>query len=448
MTSRGEGEMSITLVLGQILWADTTQAPLPGWGVAIEGQRVLETAPGDALRARFSQADIVEAGDCVITPAFVNAHHHMYGVLAHGIPLDAAPAGFWAFLEDYWWPRVEDRLSHELIAAATEWACLDMVRSGVTTFYDCLEAPYALPGALDVAAEVVRRWGLRGVLSFEATQRVSTDNGALGLKENADFIDACRARGGLVSGMMCFHTTFTCDAGFIRQAFALAAERQARIHMHLSEGSYEPEYCLARFGRRPVAYYQGLGVLGSHILASQCVQVEPDEIAVLSREGVHVSHQPLSNCEVGGGFAPVPEMLAAGIPVALGSDGYINSMFEIMRGASLIPKARLRDPGTMPAAVTWTMATQNGARALGFDDLGRLAPGKQADLLLISADFPSPLTTHNLADQTLLWRNSGDIRGVMCAGRWLMRDGEVLGADPAAVRARTSAAASQLWGAG
>jgi cytosine/adenosine deaminase-related metal-dependent hydrolase len=431
-----------------MLWADTSLAPQPGWGVAIEGEQVIDAAPNASLRARFPGATVVEAGDCVLTPALVNAHHHMYGVLAHGIPLDEAPAGFWPFLEDFWWPRVEDQLTHELITAAAEWACLDMIRSGVTTFYDCLEAPYALPGALEAEAEVVRRWGLRGILSFEATQRVSVENGELGLRENAGFIDACRARGGLVSGMMCFHTTFTCDSNFIRRAFALAAERDARIHMHLSEGTYEPEYCLTRFGRRPVAYYEHLGVLSPRVLASQCVQVDASEIAILSREGVQVSHQPLSNCEVGGGFAPVPEILAAGINVALGTDGYINRFFEVMRAAALIPKARLQEPGIMPAAAVWTMATQNGARALGFDDLGTLSPGNQADLLLVAADLPTPLTVGNLAEQMLLHCNPSDLRGVMCAGRWLLANGQVLGMDEVAVRARVAEAAARLWEAG
>ena len=437
--------MPITLILGQMLWADTTQPPQPGWAVAVEGDSVLAIGSHTDLCTRFPDADVVEATDCVITPAFVNAHHHMYGVLAHGIPLEEAPAGFWPFLEDFWWPRVEDRLTGDLIAAATEWACLEMVRSGVTTFYDCLEAPHAIPGALEVEAEVVRRWGLRGVLSFEATERVSPENGALGLRENADFIAACRARGGLVSGMMCFHTTFTCPADFIRRAFALAAERGAKVHMHLSEGTYEPRYCLDHFGLRPVVYYDRLGVLGDHVLASQCVQVDAEEIAILARHGVHVSHQPLSNCEVGGGFAPVPEMLEAGINVALGTDGYVNNFFEVMRAAALMPKARLRDPGAMPAEVVWTMATQNGARALGFDDVGRLAPGHQADLLLIAADLPTPLASHNLADQLLLWRNPRDLRGVMCAGRWLLRAGKVVGVEEETVRARVAEAAARLW---
>jgi cytosine/adenosine deaminase-related metal-dependent hydrolase len=440
-----ETPMSVTLVLGRMLWGDTARAPQPGWGVALEDGHVVAAADHAELQARFPTAEVVDATDCVITPSFVNAHHHMYGVLAHGIPLDEAPSGFWSFLEDFWWPKVEDRLTHELIAAATDWACLEMVRSGITTFYDCLEAPYALPGALEVAADVVRRWGLRGVLSFEATQRVSAENGELGLWENATFIDRCRALDGLVTGMMCFHTTFTCSPGFIQRAFDLAAERGKRVHMHLSEGIHEPEYCLERYGLRPVAHYNRLGTLGKHVLASQCVQVDAEEVAMLARHGVHVSHQPLSNCEVGGGFAPVPEMLAAGVNVALGTDGYVNNFFEVMRAAALIPKARLQDPGVMPAHTVWCMATQNGARALDFARLGILSAGAPADLLLIRADLPTPPTQHNLADQLLLWRNPRDLRGVMCAGEWRLWEGEVVGADEEAVRARVVQAANQLW---
>lgn len=437
--------MSVTLVLGQMLWPDTTQPPRPAWGIAVEGDRVVGVGPNTDLRTRFPNATVVDATDCVVTPAFVNAHHHMYGVLAHGIPLEEAPAGFLPFLNEFWWPRIEDRLTHDLIAAAVDWACLEMVRSGITTFYDCLEAPYAIPGVLEVEAKTVRRWGLRGVLSFEATERVSAENGDLGLRENASFIDACRMQGGLVSGLVCFHTSFTCSAEFIRRAFALAEERGARIHMHLSEGTYEPEYCQAHFGGRPVAYYDRLGVLGSHVLASQCVQVSAEEIAILAGHGVHVSHQPLSNCEVGGGFAPVPEMLAAGVNVALGTDGYVNNFFEVMRAASMMPKARLLNPGTMPAGTVWTMATQNGAQALGFSDLGTLAPGHQADLLIMTTDLPTPLAPHNLADQLLLWRNPQHLRGVMCAGRWLLRDGQVVGVDEMEVRARVAEAALRLW---
>ena len=437
--------MTDILILGQYLWADTTRPPQRDSGVLIQANRVAAVGANADLLSQHPNAQRIDARDCVITPALVNAHHHMYGVLAHGIPLEAAPAGFWPFLENFWWPRVEDQMTHELVQAATDWACLEMIRSGVTTFYDCLEAPNAIPGALEAEGRVVHRRGLRGVLSFEATQRAGADNGELGLRENADWIARCKETGGLVSGLMCFHTSFTCSADFIRQAFSLAHDLHARVHMHVSEGTYEPEYCLRQFGMRPLAYYDQMGVLGQHVLASQCVQIDAAEMDILAARGVHVSHQPLSNCEVGGGFSPVPEMLRRGVNVALGTDGYVNNLFEVMRAAALVPKARLLDPGVMPAATVWSMATQNGARALGFDDLGTLVPGNQADLLLMSGDLPTPLEEHNLPEQLLLYRNPSDLKAVMCAGRWLLRDGQVVDVDETAIRDRVSDAAARLW---
>ena len=107
-----------------------------------------------------------------------------------------------------------------------------MLRSGITSFYDCLEAPHALPGALLAQKAIVDKRGLRAILSFEATERVSPHNGQLGLQENAAFIDYCQREGGLVQGLMCFHTTFTCSSSFIRQAFAMGRERGVLTHCH------------------------------------------------------------------------------------------------------------------------------------------------------------------------------------------------------------------------
>jgi cytosine/adenosine deaminase-related metal-dependent hydrolase len=154
---------------------------------------------------------------------------------------------------------------------------------------------------------------------------------------------------------------------------------------------------------------------------------------------------PLSNCEVGGGIAPVPDMLAAGVTVGLGSDGYITDMFEVMRGSFLIHKAHRQDPRVMPANVVWRLATEGGAQALGLERVGRLAEGWQADLQLIDSALPTPVEPWNLYDQLLLYRSRRDVRAVMVAGEWRVRDGVVLGADEAALRARAHAAAQRLW---
>jgi cytosine/adenosine deaminase-related metal-dependent hydrolase len=435
-----------TLILPEFLIADPGQPPQRDWGVRVVGERVEAVGPNADLRQEYPGDDVVEAPGQTLSPGFVNAHAHLYGVLAHGLPLAKAPSGFWPFLEDFWWPLVEDRLDHEMICAATDSVMVEMLRSGTTTVYDCLEAPYSLPGCLPAQAEVARARGMRAVLSFESTERVSQENGQLGLKENADFVRACRQAGGLVSGLMCFHTTFSCSAKFIQQAFEMGSELAVPVHMHCSEGVHEPEYALKHFGLRPIEYYDSLGVAGPGMLASQCVQLSEREVMLMAESGIRMTHMPLSNCEVGAGVAPVPELLEAGVTVGLGSDGYVNDFFEVVRGAFLIHKAYKQDPRVMPANVVWYLATEGGARALGLEKVGRLAPGWQADLQLIDTRLPTPAEEHNLYDQLVLWRNHTHVRFVMVAGAVRVRDSVVLGADEEMIRARTHVAARTLWG--
>lgn len=433
------------IILPQYLIVTPHKPPQRNWGARIVGSQVVAIAPNADLRVQYPEDELIEAPHSVLAPGFVNAHVHLYGVLAHGIPLANAPSGFWAFLNDFWWPLVEDALDTEMICAATDWVCAEMLRSGITSFYDCLEAPHAIPDALLAQKEVVERRGLRGILSFEATERVNPANGQLGLQENAQLIDLCQKEGGLVQGLMCFHTTFTCSADFIRQAFEMGAERGVLTHMHCNEGVHEPEYALQHFGKRTLEYYDDLGVTGSGMMASQCVQLSDRERAIIAEKGIKVTHMPLSNCEVGGGIAPVPEQLAAGVTVGLGSDGYINDFFEVMRGAFLIHKAYQQNPQVMPAHQVWYLATEGGARALGLEKVGRLEPGWAADLQLIDATLPTPAAVHNLYEQLLLWRNHSHVSDVMVAGQWRVRDGVVLDADLGQMRTRVHENAERMW---
>jgi cytosine/adenosine deaminase-related metal-dependent hydrolase len=437
--------MEPTLILPQWLILHGDRPPERDWGVLIEGDLIREVGPKQQLLDRHPEADRWQAPEAVLAPGFVNAHTHLYGVLAHGIPLERAPSGFWSFLEEFWWPLVEDRLDHEMISAATDLQCARMLLSGVTSFYDCTEAPSALPGVLSAQAEVVNRWGIRGVLSFEATERVSPENGQLGLEENAQFIQTSRDAFPLVSGLMCFHTTFTCSAEFIQRAVDMGQELKVPVHMHCAEGTYEPEHALANYGQRTMHYYEELGVLGTHTLASQCVQVDASEIRIMAERGVAMTHMPLSNCEVGGGIAPVPELVEAGVTVGLGSDGYIDDFFEVMRGAFLIHKASHQDPRVMPAGLVWKLATEAGAKAIGLEKVGRIEAGWQADLQLIDAHLPTPLSQHNLFEQLLLYRDADDVKATIVAGRVQVRAGQLTTGDWDELRANAHAAAERLW---
>lgn len=428
-------------------WLITTpkSPPKHQWGIRVERDLITDIDENSVLVEKYSGDERVQAEGKILAPGFVNAHSHLYGVLAHGIPLDRAPSGFWPFLEEFWWPLIEDRLDSDMINASTEYRCAQMLDSGVTSFYDCTEAPNAIPGCLSSQAEVVRRWGMRGILSFEATERINKENGLLGLEENRQFTEDCQRQGGLVSGLICHHTTFTCSREFIQKADQIAADLGVALHAHVSEGTYEPAHCLENYGMRTINYYQEMGVASERLIASQCVQIDQEEIEILAENQVKMTHMPLSNCEVGGGIAPVPQLVEAGVTVGLGSDGYIDDFFEVMRGAFLIHKAAHQDPRVMPADLVWYLATEGGAKALGFDKVGRIEKGWQADLQLIETNLPTPIQEHNLYEQVLLYGNAEAVQSVWVAGENKVSEGSVVGADWATLKENTRQAALKLW---
>ena len=427
------------------LISEPSKEPKQNWGVRVYDGKIQSVAPNEELEIKFSKDEIFLAKDKVLMPGFVNGHMHMYGVLAHGIPMESAPADFWSFLEKFWWPLIEDKIDHEMISSATEWLCSEMLLSGTTTFCDVLEAPLSLPDSLLLEKEIIEKRGLRALLSFEANERSGPQVAQKGIEENIRLIEK-NVEGALVSGFMSVHTTFTCSDDFLKQAFELAEANNVMFHAHCNEGAYEGDWCEKTFGHRTFEHYEKLGINGPRFLASQCVHLSEREIELISSSGTRCVHMPLSNCEVGGGIAPIPELLEKDVCISLGSDGYINDMFEVMRGAFLIHKARLQDPGTMLADQVFEMATLQGAKALGLDNVGALEPGFVADLQLIDANFPTPLSEENLIEQVILHRSGNHVDSVMIDGVWKLKNGEILGVDLEKQRESIHRQAKRLWG--
>lgn len=431
------------LILGKYL--------LPGggviqdnWGLAIEGGTIITVGDNETLKNDYPEFEILDRTDSILSPGFVNAHMHAYGILSHGITPPVEIEDFESFLDDFWWPLVENRLDSAMIEASGRASALELVNSGVTTFCDVLEAPNAIPGGLELFAGVIDAIGIRAVLSFEACERMSPENGLAGLEENRSFFLKYRKHP-LISGMMCIHTTFTCSKRFISKAAALAREIGSGIQMHLNESRYEPDWCLKQHSKLPVELYDELGYLGPDVLASQGVKLTPEEIVILQKRGVNLVHVPLSNCEVGGGFSPVPDMLEQGINVGLGTDGYINNFFEVMRGAFLMHKANQENPEAMPAELVYRMATENGAKALGILGGGRLEADAAADVITIKADFPTPVNHKNIFGQLILYRNPANVQDVCINGRFVKRDGVLVDVDIEKVRADACRQAERLW---
>lgn len=414
------------------------------WGVKVEGNRITQVGPNSTLTAGPGDT-VVDATTRMVAPGFVNGHMHMYGSLSHGITTDALVTNFSNFLDDFWWPYVENRVDRPLAALTARWAAVEMIRSGITSFTDIVEAPNAIPGVLEAEAAEIEKAGLRAFLSFEACQRMSEENAQLGLKENADFVKNHNKDGALVQGMMCVHTLFTGDKAYMKQAKAMAKELGCDIHMHMSESVFEPTWTMEHYGQTPVDAYDEIGFLDDKTFISQVVQVSDPELDTLAARGARAVSMPISNCEVGGGIAPISAMIDKGMKVGLGTDGYVNNFFEVMRAAFLIHKAYQQSTEVMPANLVYRMATSLGADAMGLPDAGRLQEGCLADIITIELDTPTPINESNVYDQLVLFRNPENVNDTMVNGNFVMRDKRLLTIDEEATKAQLREAAAKFW---
>lgn len=401
---------------------------------------ILSNEKIDALMQSQKTMELLGGNDAIVLPGFINAHMHQYGILSHGIPCKAHFTDFEGFLKAYWWPCIEDRITGAEVAATTLCSAVEMLRSGITGFCDTLEAPFIEDETLCRQADLIEKIGMRGIVSLESSQRVNDVNGRRCLEENRNAVRYARKNLKLVRAAISTHTTFTCSPEFIRQAAEIARAEEAILQFHLSESGYEPS-----LAPRPTGIYRDNGALGKHVIASQCVAIDGQEIEWLQESGTKVVHMPLSNCEVGGGFAPVPQMLERGIEVALGSDGYINDFFTVMKGTFLLHKANHKKTDVMPAKQVFRMATEYGAKSLGFERCGLLEKGYCADFLVLQDSYPSPVTRENIYDQIVVYGEKERVLDVVIAGQNLLHNGKLLTIDEKNVIADTRAVTAEFW---
>lgn len=438
--------MGTLITDGFLITMDEKNPIINDGAVYFENERIVEVGGSDELKRKYPSAEKINAKGKIIMPGLISSHSHFYGILAHGIPFKGEVESFIEILEKFWWPYVEDKMNKDLIYKATLASSLEMIKSGTTCTADILEAPYAIPGALDVEAKALKEIGMRAVLSFEATERISKENGKMGIQENLNFIKKWNHKDELIKGMFCVHTTFTCSQEMLKEVRELANKYDAGIHIHLEEGAFETMHSIVKYRKLPVEFYEEIGFLGPDVLASQCVHIKPKEIQIFKKYDVKVAHMPLSNLEVAGGIAPIPQMLESGLTIGLGSDGYIVDMFEVMRAAFLIHKGYLQNALVMPASTVLKMATINGAKSIRMEkDIGSIAPGKKADIIIIDSRLPTPITPANFYDQLVVYCDGDFVNTVIINGKIIMQDRKLISMDEEKIKEECRKAALELW---
>ncbi len=364
-------------------------------------------------------SEVIDGSDHLAMPGFFNAHTHAAMTFERGWA-DDLPFDRW--LNERIWVA-ESALTAEDVRWGAYLAAAEMIRGGTVGFCD----HYFF---MDEVARVVEESGLRATLAWCVFGMGEGTEVGRGLPETVDFVQRWQgAADGRIKTVLGPHSPYACPADFLVTVAARSAELDVGLHLHLAEFRDQLEASLARHGKTPVRYLADLGVLDRPTIAAHCIWITPEDIALLAEKRTHVVQCPNTHMKLGMGVTPVPELLAAGVDVALGTDGPGSNndldMLEECRLATLLQKSHHLSPTILPAEDALRLATQGGARAMGFAQSGVIAEGRPADLILLDLRKPHLRPRHNLLSNVVYAAKSPDVSYVIVDGQVLLKDGRL-----------------------
>ncbi len=425
-------QVSTVVAGGIVVTVDGARNVYSPGAVAIDGTSIVAVGTAADITARFSGAEQINAAGSVVIPGLINAHSHAPMVLYRGLADDLR---LQEWLENYIFPAEARTVSREMVRAGTRLAVLEMIQSGTTAYADMYYFEEEI-------ARTTRAAGMRGVLGQTIIQFPVPDSKSAqeGLARAEAFIKEFQTDD-LIVPAVAPHSPYTLDAKSLLASRALATKYGVPVLIHVAETEAEFKTSqAAHAGMSPVAYLQSIAFWGPKTVANHGVWVDAADMKILRSHQVAVSHNPESNMKLASGIAPIPEYLAAGVTVALGTDGAASNndldMFEAMRFAALLHKVKTGDPRVIPATAALEMATIGGARALGLDkQIGSLEAGKRADLVVVSMASARQTPLYDPVSHLVYVTRGDDVRTVMVNGRVLMRDRKMLTLDEPAVLA-------------
>jgi len=401
--------------------------------LVISGERIAWVGVGSPEPESDSDDDdgpfdrVLEGQGRLVMPGLVNAHTHLAMVLFRGFA-DDLPLKEW--LEGAIWPA-ERHLKPQEVYWATLLGCAELLHSGVTAFAD-------MYFYMDEVARAVEVSGLRAQLAYGMIAPDPEKEGPE-LERGLELVKRWHgAAEGRIQVALAPHAPYTCGAGLWERAVELAQEHKVMIHTHLAETEKEVADSLERHGRSPVEYLEDLGVFSIPVLAAHCVHLSERDIEILAEHDVRVVHNPTSNMKLGSGVAPVQKLLAAGVNVALGTDGAASNndldMWEEMRLAALLAK-QSGEPTALPAPQALRLATTDGARALGLPE-GEIREGAPADLIILNLERAHLIPQYNLVSNLVYAAHAADVETVIVAGEILMEEGRIMKFDEEEAKAK------------
>ena len=390
-----------------------------------DGLKTVSIAVTDGIIAKIGEIgddfvadEIIEGGNRLAMPAFVNAHTHMYMSTLRNAA-DDLPFMEWLF--NGVMPK-EDRLDCEQAYWGSMLSCAEMIRRGCATFCDM----HLFPGN---SARAAVDCGMRAVVSRGL---VGSEGGQKRLDEQFAEIEEWKHEKN-VKFMLAPHAIYTCDRDYLLKISEEAKRLKLGLNIHLSESKAEFSDCMRDNGCTPTEYVASLGLFENKTLAAHCVQLTENDISILAKYGVSVASNPKSNLKLGNGIAPIYQLDQAGVNICIGTDSAASNnslnMFQELNYMTLLHKGTNYDSTAIPAKKAIDFATVNGARALGFDNLGRLEEGWKADIALLDTNVPQLTPLRNYYAAICYCCDGSETDTLIIDGKVVMKNKQLLTID-------------------
>ncbi len=381
--------------------------------VAVTGGRIVAVLPVAEARQRFLPRETVSRPDAALIPGLVNAHTHNPMTLLRGVA-DDLPLKVW--LQEHIWPIEGAVIGPDFVADGITLAIAEMLRGGTT----CVNENYFFP---DVQAATYKHHGFRArvglpVIDFPTAWAASDDE----YFEKAGEVHDQWRDDALIATAFAPHAPYTVNDANFERVRMLSDQLDVPVHLHLHETAQEVEQSLEKYGQRPIARLDRLGLVNDRLIAIHMTQLTEAEIHLCAERGVSVVHCPESNLKLASGFCPACALERAGVTLAVGTDGCASNndldMFSETRTAAWLATAVAQDAAALDAFSALRAATLGGAKAIGFDDrIGSIEPGKEADLVCVDLAALETQPLHHVVSQLIYATGRQQVSDVWIAGR-------------------------------
>jgi len=412
---------------GTVVTVDDKRRIIKDGAVVVKNDRIIFVGKRDDALKEYKADKIIDASKKIIFPGFVNSHTHMFQVLLRNLAVDM---DLLDWLKRSIWPMLFSFEESDFYTSSL-LGCIENIKSGSTCVIDNHYGGRFYDSAVRAMIETgIRGCVPRGAHEINVIEELHEEPEKI-LKDTERLIKRWHGaeNGRIMIGVAPMHPCFA-SKELLLKSKDLSDKYNVVYHTHTAESKRDQELNLSLHGKTDVELMKDLGILSPRYHAVHSVWVSDREIEYLAEAGAHVIHNPVSNMYLGSGVAPVPEMLSAGVNVALGTDGPASNnnqnLIESMKFAACLHKVNKLNPAIITAEQILEMATINGARALGLEhEIGSIEAGKKADITILDAEKPHIAPVHDPVASLVYCANCNDVDTVIIDGRVVMENGKI-----------------------